>query len=33
MDELKNEIITRITEASNYELLIIINRFIKRLLS
>lgn len=33
MEELKNEIITRITEATNYELLLIINRFIKRLLS
>ena len=33
MEELKNEIIKLITQTDNYELLQIISRFIKRLLS
>lgn len=33
MEELKNEIITLVSESTNYDLLKIIARFVKRLLS
>ncbi len=33
MEELKNEIITLVSKSTNYDLLKIISRFVKRLLS